>query len=97
MNPDYAHLLPGGELDHKLLGRLLTNDMRRRGHSFRKTGKLLGLDHHTVRTVAGGGKCSFATGLKVCVYLDLNPFELFRDVSREKASSPLLEGAGADG
>ncbi|MEO0955769.1 MAG: hypothetical protein AAFY12_12305 [Pseudomonadota bacterium] len=96
MNPDYAHLLPHGLADQKLLGRLLTNEMRRQNLSFRKVAKVVGVDHHTVRTLAGGGNCSFSTGLKICIFLDLNPFEIFRDVSRENTSSPLSAHAAVE-
>ena len=97
MNEDYAHLLPRGDVDYKLLGQLLTRAMRRRKHSFRKAGKVIGIDHHTVSIVAGGGRCNFGTGLKVCIYLDLNPLEILKDVSREIVSSPPSDGVRADG
>ena len=97
MNQDYAHVLPGGRLNHLALGIALRHEMRLRRHSFRKAGRVIGVDDHTVKTVAGGGTCSFATGMKICIYLDLNPFELFVPVSREIAGSAVLSDEAEHG
>ena len=75
MNPDYAHLLPGARLDFDRLGmaiRAYTSDPQR---SMRMLARNAGVEDITVRRASRGNKVSAETYLKLCIALDLNPFE----------------------
>jgi len=106
MNEDYAHLLPGGQLDFSRLAAVLAAIAGRPDNSLRKISRDSGLNEITVRRASRGHKISAESYLKLCLVLDYDPFDGLRvsqDVSCEhttvapEASACLEREARADG
>ncbi|WP_029066548.1 hypothetical protein [Labrenzia sp. DG1229] len=97
MNPDYAHLVPGGRLDFARLGRALTAVAERPDCSFRMIARNAGVDEITIRRAARHQKVSAESYLKICIVLDLNPFDCLvkqEGVSREYTTVAPSKKAG---
>lgn len=86
MNGDFTHVLPFGALDFPRLALAINAFAGQTGWSLAQLASCAGVTKMTVSRAARGNKVCAETVLKLCVVMDLNPFELLspsRPVSRE--------------
>ena len=83
MNADYAHLLDRPiAIDWALFARALRCEMRKRGMTQTQVEKEARLSRATVSRASTGMPISTASLFKLCIWADLNPFELLRAADR---------------
>ncbi|WP_298958419.1 hypothetical protein [uncultured Roseibium sp.] len=78
MNPDYAHLLNGAELDYTRLGLALKAVIEARGCTLYQVQQQTRISRASVSRATAGIEISTGPLLLLCIWADLNPFELLR-------------------
>lgn len=100
MNEDFTDRLPFGEVDFDLLGTAINAYAADIGWSLEDIGQVCGVSKMTISRAARGYTVNATTLLKLCVVMDLNPFDLLRksdDVSHGTSTVTRQVKAGADG
>lgn len=83
MNADYAHLLDRPlALDWMLFGQFLKREISARGATLEEVGRETRLSRATVSRASTGYAVSLEALMKLCIWADLNPFELLRPADR---------------
>lgn len=78
MNPDYAHLLEGAMLDYRRLGAALKAVISARGVRLQDVQDQTRASRASVSRATAGIEISTGPLLLLCIWADLNPFELLR-------------------
>lgn len=100
MNEDFTDRLPFGEVDFGLLAVAINAYAAQTGWSLERIGKFCGVTKMTISRAARGNTVNATTLLKLCVVMDLNPFDLLRAkprVSHGASTVTRRVKAGADG
>jgi transcriptional regulator with XRE-family HTH domain len=83
MNADYAHLLGRPlVLDWSVFGDALRAVMRMRRMTLEAVGRETRLSRATISRASTGHAVSLEALMKLCIWADLNPFELLRPADR---------------
>jgi transcriptional regulator with XRE-family HTH domain len=86
MNRDYAHVLARPQaIDWLSFGRALQGEIRRRGLTLDQIAGEVRLSRATISRASTGHEIGPVALLKLCVWCDLNPFELLRPDDRSPA------------
>ncbi len=100
MNDDFTSRLPFGFVDYRLLALAINRFVADTGWTLSRIGGCCGLTKMTVSRAARGHTVNATTVLKLCIVLDLNPFELLTSgaaVSRGHGTVTAKPEARADG
>lgn len=81
MNADYAHLLGGATLDYARLGAVLKAVIATRGCTLAEVQAQTRVSRASVSRATVGIEISTGPLLLLCIWADLNPFELFRPLT----------------
>lgn len=87
MNDDYAHLLGGAVLDYERLGKALKAVIRARGVTLADVENQTRVARPSVSRATAGVKIGTGPLLLLCIWADLNPFELLRPPSAVRDST----------
>jgi len=86
VNRDYAHVLTRPQaLDWTSFGRALAAEIRLRGITLQQVADEVRLSRATISRASTGHEVGLVALLKLCVWCDLNPFELMRPDDRRPA------------
>lgn len=86
MNADYAHLLTRPQtVDWQALGAALKAEIRARGLTLQQVSDEVRLSRATISRASIGHAVSLDALLVLCIWADLNPFELLRPCDRSPA------------
>lgn len=94
MNPDYAHLLTGATLDYERLGIALKSVIQARGCTLLDVQTQTRVSRASVSRATVGIEISTGPLLLLCIWADLNPFELLRPI---ESDGHVSLSAGDDG
>lgn len=86
MNADFAHLLTRPQtVDWQALGAALKAEIRARGLTLQQVSDEARLSRATISRASIGHSVSLDALLVLCIWADLNPFELLRPFDRSPA------------
>ena len=89
MNPDYAHLLKGATLDYARLGLALKAVIQQRGCTLFEVQQQTRVSRASVSRATAGAEISTGPLLLLCIWADLNPFELLRPLTEPVSQAEL--------
>ncbi len=89
MNPDYAHLLKGATLDYARLGLALKAVITHRGCTLLDVQRQTRVSRASVSRATAGIEISTGPLLLLCIWADLNPFELLRPLGEPLSGEEL--------
>jgi hypothetical protein len=94
MNPDYAHLLKGATLDYARLGLAIKAVIAERGCTLQDVQAQTRVSRASVSRATAGIEISTGPLLLLCIWADLNPFELLRPVEMPEPATGLAGDVG---
>lgn len=88
MNSDYAHLLKGAVLDYRRLGLALKAVIAARGVTLQQVQDQTRISRASVSRACVGIEITTGPLLLLCIWADLNPFELLREQEPAHLTAP---------